>query len=379
MKVLFVDQNSSLGGGQRVLLDLVSFFKRNGISPFVVLPSDGYVVDALKSMHIPFSFVPMPNMSPGKKSFFERVSYPLYSFEIANKLEEVIEFFNIDLVFANGPRVYLPSVIAAKKFSKKVHLQLHLVFEKGIENKLISSLLKLESVKSGICCSNTVFAPFKGISPQKMKVVPYWVSPKFLEEKSRRDELRERYEFSDENIVVGCIGRFSKTKGQKFLLESLLPVLEEKKDVILAYAGGSDFEDPTYESEVKEMADKSKYRERIRFLGTVEGSQFYDAIDILAVPSLWEEAFGLVAVEGMARGLPVVATLSGALKEIVVDGKTGFVVKKDREEIRKKIVELIESEEKRKEFGRIGKERVLTNFNPEIQMRKVLEIAVFNV
>jgi glycosyltransferase involved in cell wall biosynthesis len=52
----------------------------------------------------------------------------------------------------------------------------------------------------------------------------------------------------------------------------------------------------------------------------------YGAIDVCAVPSRFEEPFGLVAVEAGSRGIPVVATSHGGLSEIVLDGTTGFLI-----------------------------------------------------
>jgi len=67
------------------------------------------------------------------------------------------------------------------------------------------------------------------------------------------------------------------------------------------------------------LSAESGHAGRVTFGGAVDALEFLDALDVLVVPSLWEEPFGLVAVEGMARRLPVVATRSGALPELVAD------------------------------------------------------------
>jgi len=378
-KILFVDQNSSLGGGQRVLLDLMKFSLEMGHNPFLMLPSEGYVTEQAKALNIPFSIFPFPNMTAGKKNFIEKIFYPFHSFRSANKIEEYAFLNEIDIIFANGPRIFLPCVIAGKRIGKSVHLQLHLLFEKGAEKKLIEILLRTKSVKSAVACSKKVYEPFKDIFPQKMKVVAYWVSPPFLNEKNRREELRKKYNLSESNIAIGVIGRISPTKGQVFCLESLFPLLQDKKEVVLFFGGSSDFENPQEEKILKSKAEESSFSERIKILGAVEGLDFYDALDILIVPSLWEEPFGLVAVEGMARELPLVVTRSGALAETVLDGETGFVVEKDKEHLRGKVRILVDSLELRKNMGFRGKQRVLENFNPPVQMKKILDIAVEDV
>jgi len=66
---------------------------------------------------------------------------------------------------------------------------------------------------------------------------------------------------------------------------------------------------------------------RTRFGGWVDdAAPFWRSCDVAVVPSRWPESFGLTAVEAMASGLPVIATKSGALDELVVDAATGLTV-----------------------------------------------------
>jgi len=91
------------------------------------------------------------------------------------------------------------------------------------------------------------------------------------------------------------------------------------------------------------------------------------------VPSLWDEPFGLVAVEGMARSLPVVVTRSGGLQEIVEHGVTGFIVEKDARALREAVVPLISDPVLRARMGEAGRERVLRMFQPATQMGRIIE------
>jgi glycosyltransferase involved in cell wall biosynthesis len=376
MKILFVDQNSSLGGGQRVLLDLVSYAKNCGHDVSLLLPDEGYVTKAAREAGIPVCTFSFPVMTPGRKSILEKISYPYHSFRASGAVSGRALQFEADLIFANGPRVFLPCAMAGKSAGIPVHLQLHLLFEQGIEKQLISYLLKSDAVRSAVACSEKVFEPFKDIFPQKMKVVPYWVSPPFLTELSRRDEIRKSLSLDVDKIAVGVMGRISPTKGQKLFMNALLPLQKKYEALHLVIAGWSDFESGNEEREIRETARASGNGERIHFTGMVEGSDFYDGMDVLVVPSMWEEPFGLVSVEGMARELPVVATRSGALAEIVEDGKTGFVVSKDEKQLREAVEKLLLSKELRAEMGFRGKERVMKYFNPDSQIKKVMDIAL---
>src|SRR5690606_27521012 len=78
---------------------------------------------------------------------------------------------------------------------------------------------------------------------------------------------------------------------------------------------------------------KNEYEEKLKamvihpdisFLGYVKSTEFYPMIDVLVVPSLWEEPLGMVAIEALANHLPVIANKRGGLKETVIEGVNGL-------------------------------------------------------
>ena len=91
--------------------------------------------------------------------------------------------------------------------------------------------------------------------------------------------------------------------------------------------------------------------------------KLYRKLDICVVPSLWPEPFGIVALEGMACGRPVIATRVGGLQEIVVDGETGFLVQPGNvEEFADRLERLLDDPGLRAEMGEKGRARVLEDF-----------------
>ena len=167
------------------------------------------------------------------------------------------------------------------------------------------------------------------------------------------------------------LGRISRTKGQRLFLEALLPLLDSEAGLRLAIGGAVDFEDPAEETHLRSLVATSGHGDRVVFDGTVDALAFLDRLDVLVVPSLWEEPFGLVAVEGMARGLPVVATRSGALTEIVADGLTGLVVERAPSDLRAGVARLVQDEALRRELGAAGRSRVEARFSPATQLPAV--------
>ena len=101
----------------------------------------------------------------------------------------------------------------------------------------------------------------------------------------------------------------------------------------------------------------------MKFLGFIDDPrECYPMLDLLVMPSR-KETFGLVLIEAMAFGLPVVATDAGGVPEIVVDGDTGLLVPpEDAEVLALAIEELMANRERVEEMGRKGRERILNKY-----------------
>lgn len=129
-------------------------------------------------------------------------------------------------------------------------------------------------------------------------------------------KIRQRYGISQYNIVFLYCGRLDAQKGVLELIKAFKRLSD--KNLSLLIVGGSyliDSEISDYEKQLKNTAADDK---RILFTGYVSNNelyQFYMASDIQVIPTIVEEAAGLVAIEGMLMGLPIIATNSGGLPE----------------------------------------------------------------
>lgn len=118
-------------------------------------------------------------------------------------------------------------------------------------------------------------------------------------------------------LTIGYMGRLEQIKGIELLLDAMRSLTAEEVTLLVAGSG-----DPGYIEAVK----RSGALPNVKFLGFTRPEEFFPRIDVLIVPSIWEEPLGRVIFEGYSYGVPVIVTRRGGMPEIVEQGVTGFVV-----------------------------------------------------
>ncbi|MBN1161756.1 MAG: glycosyltransferase [Dehalococcoidales bacterium] len=166
---------------------------------------------------------------------------------------------------------------------------------------------------------------YYGAVPEKVGVVPCGVNMglfKPIDKASARVKLG----LADEKIVL-FVGRIDPLKGIDKLIYSM-SLLKNIDKVRLMVVGGDENSKPEL-VKLKKLADALNIGEHVDFRGLVTQEQlpyYYSSADICVVPSYYE-SFGLVPLESLACGTPVVATDVGDLKGIIKHGETGYILK----------------------------------------------------
>ncbi len=169
---------------------------------------------------------------------------------------------------------------------------------------------------------------------------------------------------------VLTLGRIGPEKGFQFLIEAL-SYLEQP--TILEIAGDGD-----YVAELREMAAKAPERHSVEFTGWVGREDLmsvYGRARVVAVPSVWPEPFGIVGIEAMAHGLPVVAFDVGGIPDWLTNGRTGaLVARKDIPALAQALDRYLSGENLARRHGEAGREEVRNRFLPEHHFGRLVDV-----
>lgn len=131
-----------------------------------------------------------------------------------------------------------------------------------------------------------------------------------------RDGTRKRRELSGgEPMVFGFIGRLVPEKGVGFLIDACKAL--PSTGWALKIAGSAPVDDASFREPARGLP--------IEFVGWRDSQRFLDEVDVLVVPSLWDEPFGLTVIEGVRAGIPVIGSNRGAIPEILSEIYPGLI------------------------------------------------------
>jgi len=184
------------------------------------------------------------------------------------------------------------------------------------------------------------------------------------------DPVRASLRIPPDALVIGCFGRLSREKGHVHLLHAFNTLAHHRPNVFLLVLG-----DGPEKEALAALRAALPCEDRIIFVPhRSNAAPFYEAIDILALPSL-SEGLPNVVLEALAFGKPVVATAVGAVGAVVESGVTGFVVPpSDTEALGSALARLVDSPDLRRSFGEAARPSLYPRFCPTHRARRILGV-----
>ena len=171
----------------------------------------------------------------------------------------------------------------------------------------------------------------------------------------------------DDELVVSFIGQLATEKGIHLCLNVIDRLLKNHKKFHFLIVG-----DGNKKSLVNYFYQNNTDKKYIHVLGSrSDVDDILRVTDVLLVPSLWGEAFGLTAAEGIASSVPVIASNIGGITEIVKDNYNGLLIKVDSEkELEDSIKYLLDSPDVRSQMGLNGRSHAVENFSLDVMVEK---------
>jgi glycosyltransferase involved in cell wall biosynthesis len=160
------------------------------------------------------------------------------------------------------------------------------------------------------------------VSDSKVEIIPNGIDVSKYEGQVDRGAVRARYGVQPHEKLILCVGRLVPQKGIEYLIHAVPIVARRRPEAKFIIAG-----DGWYRDHLQWIANTTGHSWRIRFTGFIPDWDLMaltKSADVLVVPSVYEP-FGIVALEGMAAGVPVVATQVGGLTEFIEHDRTGVL------------------------------------------------------
>ena len=192
----------------------------------------------------------------------------------------------------------------------------------------------------------------------KIIVIPNGVNVDEFDFGHSKKECRERLALPLDDEIILFLGTLSPHKGPDVLLRAMPKIIKEVPDAKLVFVGSGGMRE-----ELERLSKKLGIEKNVKFVGFVEERMkpfYYKAADVFCLPSVMKhESFGIVNLEAMACGVPIVASKIGGVPDVVKDGKNGLLIPpRNSEALADAIIYLLENYDIRKKMGKNGRKKV---------------------
>lgn len=213
-----------------------------------------------------------------------------------------------------------------------------------------------------------------GIEDSKVHVIPLTIEiDRFVDALKHREESRKALEIPTNAFVAGIIGRIDPEKGQEYLIKAV-EILEHQDLHIYGLCIGAETVggEKGYLRYLEKMAVERHLMDLIHFRPFVDDvPKAFAALDVFVMGSR-SEPFGMVTVEAMAAGLPVIGTDAGGTTELLDYGKAGILIPpEDEQAMANALKKIYQDTELREQLIETGRKRAQENYSHTTQCKQI--------
>ncbi len=374
-RLLVVNHAVDMGGAERVLLGLLARLDREKFDPGLAVPHRGPLAERAESLgvRVHLGFPSSRLLQVRRKSLGrDRLAAAAYPWDMTWTvlgLRRLIIREGYELVLTNSAKADVYGSLAGWLARRPVVWRFHDIPDRATFSRLNLFLLRTSAsffASRILAISEAVREALAdlGVPRDKIKVVYNGVEPQG-EAKARRREKREEWGIPEDAFLVGMVGRLVEWKGPDVFLRAAALLSEAHPKARFVLVGDVIYGEREYLAKLKGLCASLGLEKKTLFTGFVDDPlAAMAALDCLVHASVEPEPFGMVLVEAMSLGLPVVAAGAGGVPEIVEDKLTGLLVPPgDFRALATALEWMISHPRERKEMGMRGKRRVSERFD----------------
>lgn len=306
MIVLQVLPELKSGGVERGTVDLAKYLLQHRHGSIVV-SAGGALVNDLTAAGVKHFTLPVHRKSP------------LSIARSVKALSRIVREEKVDVIHA---RSRVPAIVAYF-VSKRTHVPFVTTCHGFYKRHLLSYVMGWGKIV--IVASHIIGRRMRddfGVAFEKLRLIPRGVDLGEFAQRAAAPDPKQ------DPIVIGLVGRLTPIKGHPLFLKAMARVVRVFPNAKAQIIGDSP--KPQYKEELQSLVRRLGLGRNVDFLGTrYDIADLLGKMSVLAVPSVGEEAFGRVAIEAGAVGVPVVAARIGGLVDVIEDGQTGLLVPPD--------------------------------------------------
>lgn len=378
MKLLFYNHTGKVSGAERMLLMILAGLDRDRFETVLLCPAEdslaalardaGVQTKTCHTLQARFTLRP---------DFFAR--YLLSFWRVIYGVRKSVIEIDPDLVHANSIRAGIVATAATLGLGTRVVWHLHDLLPRHPFSTPIRIFAFLFARARMIAVSKAVADNFGGrlfSLRNRVSVIFNGIEiERFKPLEGSREITRRELALAESDFVVGIVGLLTPRKGQLGLIQSFAKALEEVPQAKLLIVGSPVFnKDEEYADLLKRTVQRLGIADRVLFLGSRNDvPALMQSIDLLIVNSS-VEPFGLVLLEAMACGAPVLAAISGGIPELIDHSRNGWLVKHgDTQELTEAIVKISQVPEMRRQVAEAGRRHVVSRFSSNCYLRELEE------
>lgn len=369
INILFLHAGAEMYGADKVMLDLIRKLNRSKYTCYVILPTEGVLVEALKMEGVQVIVIPYPIMR--RKYFNLRgiIQYGIDLIKYSRIIALVAKKYHIDVVHTNTAAT-LEGCYVSRKLKVPLLWSIHeIIVTPKIMYKVTSWLISKYSTIT-ITDSNAVKNHLEASGCFKegsVKVIYNGIDSNRFTPKLDCSYLHDEWNIPQNALIIGMMGRVNSWKGQFDLLEAANILMEKHSDLYTVFVGAAFEGEEWRERKLSDAIAHSPYKDRIINQGyRTDSHSIYKLFDVFVLPSTNPDPLPTVVLEAMSTGKPIVGYKHGGVCEMVKDGHNGLLAEVGNpEDLAAKIDVLLEDDQLMQLMGKNSRERLQHHFSIE--------------